>query len=131
MSKTLCYCLLAIPSLPSGRKTSIYVQEPFSNLPSRSPTSPPTQPRSVSHSFASRRRSEMLDGGPFLAGVTLLVSLWVYRDPGHFVGKGWMKLEFDRLILPDNGVSVSTKVQSAGKLRWTLRGESTVMATRH
>ena len=22
------------------------------------------------------------------------------KDPGHFVGKGWLDLEFDRIILP-------------------------------
>ncbi|MFQ5662819.1 MAG: hypothetical protein ACE5HL_03200 [Terriglobia bacterium] len=33
-----------------------------------------------------------------------------YRDPGRFVGKGWIKLEFDRLILPRGDVPVETKV---------------------
>lgn len=36
-----------------------------------------------------------------------------YRDPGHFVGKGWMELAFDRLVLP-NGlvIPLSAKVIS-------------------
>jgi hypothetical protein len=34
-----------------------------------------------------------------------------YRDPGHLVGKGWMELKFDRMILPpDTVIPVSAKV---------------------
>jgi hypothetical protein len=34
-----------------------------------------------------------------------------YKDPGHFVGKGWMELKFDRMILPpDRVVPLSAKV---------------------
>ena len=28
-----------------------------------------------------------------------------YKDPGHFVGKGWMELDFDRLVCRRSGVS--------------------------
>jgi len=37
-----------------------------------------------------------------------------YRDPGRFLGKGWIKLEFDRLILPNAEVPISGKVVSVG-----------------
>ena len=34
-----------------------------------------------------------------------------YKDPGHFVGKGWMELNFDRMISgPDRIVPISAKV---------------------
>ncbi len=34
-----------------------------------------------------------------------------YKDPGHLVGKGWMELKFDRMILPpDNVIPVAAKV---------------------
>jgi hypothetical protein len=34
-----------------------------------------------------------------------------YRDPGHFVGKGWMQLTFDRMVIePDTIVPVDAKV---------------------
>lgn len=34
-----------------------------------------------------------------------------YKDPGHLVGKGWMELKFDRMILPpDRVIPVSAKV---------------------
>ena len=35
-----------------------------------------------------------------------------YKDPGRLVGKGWLRLEFDRLILPDAEVPISTRVVS-------------------
>lgn len=34
-----------------------------------------------------------------------------YKDPGHFVGKGWMELRFDRLVMPpDTVLPLSAKV---------------------
>ena len=34
-----------------------------------------------------------------------------YRDPGHFVGKGWMQLTFDRMVIePDTIIPVDAKV---------------------
>src|SRR5438477_6374432 len=34
-----------------------------------------------------------------------------YRDPGHFVGKGWMQLTFDRLVIePDTIIPLDAKV---------------------
>lgn len=34
-----------------------------------------------------------------------------YRDPGHLVGKGWMELKFDRMIIePDTVIPLSAKV---------------------
>ncbi len=34
-----------------------------------------------------------------------------YKDPGHFVGKGWMDLEFDRVAMPsDQEVPIKAKV---------------------
>ena len=34
-----------------------------------------------------------------------------YRDPGHFVGKGWMELKFDRMIIqPDTVIPISARV---------------------
>ena len=34
-----------------------------------------------------------------------------YRDPGHLVGKGWMELKFDRMVIePDTVIPVSAKV---------------------
>ncbi|MGC2638083.1 MAG: hypothetical protein WA294_12950 [Acidobacteriaceae bacterium] len=34
-----------------------------------------------------------------------------YRDPGHFVGKGWMELRFDRMVIePDTVIPVEARV---------------------
>lgn len=34
-----------------------------------------------------------------------------YRDPGHFVGKGWMELRFDRMIVePDTVIPLNARV---------------------
>jgi hypothetical protein len=34
-----------------------------------------------------------------------------YRDPGHFVGKGWMELKFDRMVIePDTVIPIDAKV---------------------
>jgi hypothetical protein len=36
-----------------------------------------------------------------------------YRDPGHFYGKGWLSIQFDRLVLPGQGeVSLAAKLVS-------------------
>ena len=39
-----------------------------------------------------------------------------YKDPGHLVGKGWMELKFDRMILqPDTVIPVSARVVEVPK----------------
>lgn len=39
-----------------------------------------------------------------------------YKDPGHFVGKGWMELRFERMVLPPDGVlPLAAKVVSVPK----------------
>jgi len=36
-----------------------------------------------------------------------------YKDPGHFVGKGWMELKFDRMVIqPDTVIPVDARVVS-------------------
>jgi hypothetical protein len=46
----------------------------------------------------------------FPRGSYLTGRLADYRDPGRLVGKGWLDLQFDRLILPDTEIPVSTRV---------------------
>ena len=33
-----------------------------------------------------------------------------YKDPGHFVGKGWMELKFDRMVVQDQVIPLDAKV---------------------
>jgi hypothetical protein len=40
-----------------------------------------------------------------------------YKDPGHFVGKGWMQLTFDRMIIGNRVIPVSAKVVQVPKYR--------------
>lgn len=47
-----------------------------------------------------------------------------YRDPGHFVGKGWMELTFDRVVMgPGRVVPISAKVVKAPGLRVDKEGK--------
>ena len=52
-----------------------------------------------------RRGDFMLPYGSYLGG-----EFAEYKDPGHFVGKGWMQLEFDRLYVGDTVVPINAKV---------------------
>jgi len=53
----------------------------------------------------SRHGDFMLPYGSYLGG-----QFSEYKDPGHFVGKGWMELDFDRLYVGDTVVPISAKV---------------------
>lgn len=45
-----------------------------------------------------------------------------FRDPGHFFGKGWLKLEFATLALPGGTFPLSAKVVSVPHYRVTVDG---------
>ncbi len=45
-----------------------------------------------------------------------------YRDPGHFFGKGWLQLTFDRLVTPSGVLPISVKIVSASRLRVNSQG---------
>src|ERR1700677_2185765 len=46
-----------------------------------------------------------------------------FRNPGHFWGKGWMQLDFDRILLPGAEIPLSTKVTQAPHLKVDPQGE--------
>lgn len=52
-----------------------------------------------------RRGDFMLPYGSYLGG-----EFSEFKDPGHFVGKGFMKLDFDRLYVGDQVIPVDAKV---------------------
>ena len=52
-----------------------------------------------------RRGDFMLPYDSYLGG-----ELSEYKDPGHFVGKGWMQLEFDRLYVGGTAMPLDAKV---------------------
>lgn len=45
-----------------------------------------------------------------------------YKDPGHFVGKGWMQLSFDRMIIGNRVIPVSAKVVQVPKYKVDQNG---------
>jgi len=60
----------------------------------------------------------------FPRGAMLGGHLQDYKDPGHFVGKGWIQVEFDRLILPNAQVMpLEAKVISAPHLKVDKQGD--------
>lgn len=60
----------------------------------------------------------------FPRGAELSGHLADYKDPGHFVGKGWIDLQFDRLILPRGEIlPLSAKIISAPHLRPDKEGK--------
>ena len=53
-----------------------------------------------------------------------------YKDPGHFVGKGWMELRFDKLLVqPDTIVPVNARVVSVPK--YPVDAEGKIHGTGH
>jgi hypothetical protein len=55
--------------------------------------------------------SEMYGRSVFPYGAYLEGRFEEYKDPGHFVGKGWMELKFDRMIVGnDTVIPISTRV---------------------
>jgi len=63
-------------------------------------------------------------GRPIIArGAYISADLRDYRDPGHFVGKGWMQLEFTSLTLPGGTFPLAAKVISAGRYRVDKEGK--------
>ena len=63
----------------------------------------------VGHSEAYGRNS-------FPYGSYLIGHFAAYKDPGHLVGKGWMELDFDRLVVqPDTVVPINARVVAAPK----------------
>jgi hypothetical protein len=59
----------------------------------------------------------------FPRGAYLSGRLVEFRDPGHFFGKGWLKLEFESLALPGGSYPLSAKIISAAHYRVDAAGK--------
>jgi hypothetical protein len=60
----------------------------------------------------------------FPRGAMLSGHLQESKDPGHFVGKGWLELEFDRIILPGAEVMpLAAKIIAAPHLKADREGK--------
>jgi len=60
----------------------------------------------------------------FPRGAELSGHLQDYKNPGHFVGKGWMQIDFDRIVLPGAQIlPVSAKVIYVPHMKVDKQGE--------
>lgn len=64
----------------------------------------------------------MFDSVVFSQGAYLAGRLTADKDPGHFLGKGYLKLEFDRIGLPDGPIPAPTKVIGASGYKVDKQG---------
>jgi hypothetical protein len=62
-------------------------------------------------------------------GAYLSARLTDFRDPGHFVGKGWLQIEFTTLTLPGGTLPFDAKVISAARYR--VNGEGKILGKGH
>ncbi|MGP8251120.1 MAG: hypothetical protein ACLQHF_03745 [Terracidiphilus sp.] len=106
----LCTTLLATPLvasagerlIPAGSLIGCTVSEPKIN----SKTMAIGDPVLCQVSAAERYGRSMLPYNSFLEG-----RFEDYKDPGHFVGKGWMELKFDRMVIePDTVIPIDARV---------------------
>jgi hypothetical protein len=105
----LCTTLLAAPLaasaerlIPAGSLIGCTVSEPKVN----SKTTAIGDPVLCQVSAAERYGRSMLPYNSYLEG-----RFEDYKDPGHFVGKGWMELRFDRMIIePDTVIPIDARV---------------------
>jgi hypothetical protein len=60
---------------------------------------------------------------PFPRGSYLAGHLEAAKNPGHFVGKGYLELHFDRIGVPSGDMPVDAKIIAAGKYRVDREGK--------
>ncbi len=88
--------------VPAGSLINCTISEP--KLSSR--TAAVGDPVLCQASITTRNGSARLPFNTYLEG-----RFEDYRDPGHFVGKGWMELKFDRMVVePDTVIPMSARV---------------------
>jgi hypothetical protein len=63
-----------------------------------------------------------LGRSPLPYGASLSGRFAEYRKPGMFIGKGWMQVTFDRIVLTDQVLPLSTKVVDAPHLKVDSKG---------
>ena len=109
-SFALCTLLLAAPLsvyageqiIPAGSLVNCTVSEP--KLSSK--TAAIGDPVLCQLGFTERYGRSTLPANSYLVG-----RFEDYKDPGHFVGKGWMELKFDRMVIePDTVIPVDARV---------------------
>jgi hypothetical protein len=106
--------------VPAGTLLSCTLDEP--NFSSRT--------AQIGDPILCRTNSVMMFGKQVIPrGAYLSARLQAFRDPGHFLGKGWIQLEFTSLTLPGGNIPLDAKVISAGRYR--VNGEGKIQGNGH
>ena len=101
-------------TLPAGTLLSCTLDEP--NLSSAS--------AQVGDPVICRARGlEQFGRVVFSRGAYLAGRLAAEKEPGHFVGKGWLKLEFDHISLPDTALPVPGRIVAVRGYRVDKEGK--------
>ncbi len=108
------------PVVPAGTLLNCTLDEPnFSSQTAR-----PGDPVLCKASSVEMFGRTLIPRGAYLGA-----RLRGYRDPGHFVGKGWMQLEFTSLTLPGGSIPLDAKVISAAHYR--VNGDGKIQGSGH
>ncbi len=76
---------------------------------------------------------EHFGNATFPYGSYLVGRFEAYKDPGHLVGKGWMELKFDRLVVnqTDQVIPISTRVIEVPKSKYPVDKEGRIHGSGH
>jgi hypothetical protein len=99
---------------PGGRLIQCTLEEPSLSSKTTSPGDP---------ILCYLRSAREFGRSAFPRGSYLSGRFADHRDPGRLAGKGWLKLEFDRLIFPDVDIPIAAKVISVRRFRVDEEGK--------
>ena len=138
MSKSFCLSILLLCSSPVGRAQQVTVEQLGPVVPAgtllgctldepdfSSKTARPGDPVLC----RTTNSVEMFGRTLIPRGAYLSARLKNYRDPGHFVGKGWLQLEFTGLTLPGGSFPLDAKVIAAA--RYKVDGDGKILGNGH
>ncbi len=76
---------------------------------------------------------EYYGNSTFPYGSYLIGRFEAYQDPGHLVGKGWMELKFDRLVISqtDQVIPISARVVEVPKSKYPVDKEGRIHGSGH
>ena len=136
MNQTAIICLLCSAPILLGQQTEVAVQSeavvPAGTLLRCTLDEPnfSSATAQVGDPVLCHATSIEMFGRPLIPrGAYLSARLEEFKDPGHFVGKGWIQLEFNSLTLPNGNFPINAKVISAARYR--VDGEGKIKGRGH
>ena len=77
--------------------------------------------------------TETYGNATFPYGSYLIGRFEAYKDPGHLVGKGWMELKFDRMVVSqtDQVIPISAKVVDVPQSKYAVDKEGRIHGSGH